>query len=202
MAFAIERNAIFLISEILLKKGKLVMDSNPENAIDSYLTLGTQNFDGGIVNISQSKGDKRFIVQKIGLYNEKSDPIQIAFTGQDIRLGLSYVINEPGPDPIVIIRVKDNIESVLFSCLSRNSYSGNMQLNSEGGLIFCNIPKLPLLPGCYKIDILLKYGQEVTFDIENAYEIQVEKGDFFNTGKLNNDLVNGLIIYHNWSLND
>jgi lipopolysaccharide transport system ATP-binding protein len=185
---------------VLLNQGKLVMDSTPEKAIDNYLTLGTQNFDCGILATSKSRGDKRFMIQKIGLFNSNNEPIQIAYTGQDIKFGLSYVINELGPDPIVIIRFKDNLERVLFSCLSRNSYAGNMNINSKGGTIFCNIPKLPLLPGGYKMDILLKYGYEITFDLENAFEIQVEKGDFFNTGKLNNDLVNGLIIYHNWQI--
>lgn len=183
---------------VLLNQGRLVMDSTPEIAIDNYLSLGIQNFRDGAVDISKSNGDKRFVIQEIGLYNEKYELIQIAYTGQDIKLILRYIINEPGPDPIVIIRIKDNIERILFTCLSRNSYSGTMKLKSEGGKIMCNIPKLPLLPGVYKMDILLKYGHEITFDLENAFEIQVEKGDFFNTGKLNNDLLNGLIIYHNW----
>ena len=187
---------------VLLSQGKLILDSTPENAINSYLTLGTQNFDKGIVDVSKSKGDKRFIVQKITLNNDNLEPIQIAYTGQNIKLALSYKVKEIGPDPIVLIRIKDNIERVLFLCLSRNSYSGTMKLNSEGGTILCKIPKLPLLPGIYKLDLMLKYGNEITFDLENAFEIQVEKGDFFNTGKLNNDLVNGIIVYHSWSIND
>ena len=185
---------------VLLNKGELILDSNPEKAIDKYLTSSTQNFEDGAINILKAKGDKRFMVQKIGLYNKKLEPIQIAYTGQDIKLGLNYIVNEVGPDPIVIIKIKDNIERVLFSCLSRNSYPTIMRLNVNGGVVLCNIPKLPLLPGIYKIDIVLKYGHDITFDLENAYEMQVEKGDFFNTGKLNSDLVNGLIIYHNWQI--
>jgi hypothetical protein len=75
-----------------------------------------------------------------------------------------------------------------------------MQLQNEG-FIGCFIPNLPLLEGTYSVDIILKYGQDVTFDFESAFQLEVEKGDFFGTGKINADMQNGIIIYHKWNVN-
>jgi hypothetical protein len=33
------------------------------------------------------------------------------------------------------------------------------------------------------------------------FSLEVEKGDFFGTGKINADMQNGIIIYHKWNVN-
>ena len=185
---------------ILLSQGELILDSTPDVVIDKYLTIGNSTFNENKLNVELAKGDKRFVIKEIILLNSNYLPIPIAYTGQDVILNLKYFTSSLGPDPIVILKIRDNMDKLLFTCLSRNSYNGIMPLVNGEGTIYCNIPKLPILPGIYKIDITLKYGQEITFDMDSCFDLQIEKGDFFNTGKLNSDMMNGLIVFHKWEL--
>jgi hypothetical protein len=86
--------------------------------------------------------------------------IQLAESGRDLQLKINYETKEVPVNPVVIIHIKNNLEQILFTCLSRNSYQGIMQLKKTGS-ITCVIPKLPLLSGLYSIDIVLKYDQEL-----------------------------------------
>ena len=184
---------------ILLQHGTVIFEGTPESVVNYYLQNAASITNINELSFEQAKGNKKFIIQQVELLNEYGVITQIAESGKDVEIKLHYIIEEKGPDPIVILRIKNNLEQVLFTCLSRNSYHGIMQLNNQG-TISCLIPKLPLLQGSYSVDIFLKFGQDITFDLESAFTIEVEKGDFFGSGKLNNDMQNGMIIYHTWNL--
>jgi len=184
---------------ILLQHGTIIQEGTPNDVVNYYLLNAASIANSNEVTFEHAKGNKKFVIQQVELLNEHGEVTQIAESGKDVQIKLYYQVLEKGPDPVVILRIRNNLEQVLFTCLSRNSYHGIMQLNQKGS-ISCVIPKLPLLQGVYSIDVVLKFGQDITFDIESAFNIEVEKGDFFGTGKLNNDMQNGMIIYHSWSM--
>jgi lipopolysaccharide transport system ATP-binding protein len=186
---------------ILLEHGQLIKEGATSAVIDHYLKSNVADTDTfSLEDVKRAKGDNRFMITGYTLLNENDEKISIAECGRDLRIQLHYKVREAGPDPIVILRVKDNLDQLLFICLSRNSYDGVMKLNKEEGFITCIIPKLPLLPGLYSIDICLKYGSDITDEIDSAIRLEVEFGDFFGTGKMHTEMMNGMIVYHTWSL--
>jgi len=185
---------------ILLQQGQIIYEGNAVDTVNYYLqnaaSIASQkNIDDKLV-----KGNKKFVITNIEMLNADEQIVQLAESGKDLHLKLYYQVKEKGPDPIVIVKIKNNLEQILFTCLSRNSFHGIMQLQEQGS-ITCVIPKLPLLSGLYTVDITLKYSQDLTFDLENIFSFEVERGDFFGTGKINADMMNGMIIYHNWIVN-
>jgi len=185
---------------ILLQHGTIIYEGLPNDVVDYYLQNAASITSENNFDIQNAKGNKQFVIANIELRNNEGNITQIAESGKDLEIRLQYKVVEKGPDPIVILKIKNNQEQVLFTCLSRNSFNGIMQLQNEG-FIGCFIPNLPLLEGTYSVDIILKYGQDVTFDFESAFQLEVEKGDFFGTGKINADMQNGIIIYHKWNVN-
>lgn len=185
---------------ILLQHGSIVYEGSANDVVNYYLQNAASIASQNNFDFSQAKGNKNFVVTGIEMLDENNIPIQLAESGRDLQLKINYETKEVAVNPVVIIHIKNNLEQILFTCLSRNSYQGIMQLNKTGS-ITCVIPKLPLLSGLYSIDVVLKYDQELTFSIENIFSFEVERGDFFNTGKINSDMMNGMIIYHNWKVN-
>ncbi|MCU0323382.1 MAG: ABC transporter ATP-binding protein [Chitinophagaceae bacterium] len=184
---------------ILLSKGQIIKSGNPEDVVSFYLQSAASKTQH-IANIEEAKGNKSFTINSIELLNEHNDATIIIESGKDLNIKLNYLKTSEGPDPIVIISIKNNLEQILFTCLSRESYNGVMQLNNTGS-IYCTIPKLPLLAGQYKIDVTLKYGFDVTFSLENILTFDVERADFFGTGKMHHGNQNGMIVYHTWTVN-
>lgn len=182
---------------ILLQNGDLVKSGSPNDVIDFYLRSNTASIQSNtFTDKKKGRGDGRFQATGFDLF-KNGHKVLLAESGQDLEIKLYYKVKEKGPDPVVILIIKDNLDQELFTCLSRNSYNGVMSLNTEGE-IYCIIPKLPLLAGIYSIDILLKFGQDLTEEIINAITLEVERGDFFGTGKINSDMMNGMIIHHTW----
>lgn len=185
---------------ILLQGGNLVKSGSPQEVIDFYLRTNTLSAQTNtFTDKKKGRGDGRFQAIGFDLF-KNNQKVLLAESGQDLEIKLYYKVQEKGPDPVVIFIVKDNLDQELFTCLSRNSFHGVMNLQQEGE-ISCMIPKLPLLAGLYSIDILLKYGQDLTDEILGAINLEVERGDFFGTGKINADMMNGMIIYHTWNIN-
>lgn len=182
---------------ILLSKGTIVKEGTPNEVVDYYLYNADANKTNSNNQLISLLGNKKFVLKNISVLDENQQPVNIIESGQNIFIKLDYLVNEPGPDPIVIIKIKNNLEQIITTCLSRNSYAGTMSLNTEGSIL-CSIPKLPLMPGIYTLDITLKYFFDITFHVESAFTLEVEKGDYFGTGKVNNDMVNGLFINHSW----
>ena len=185
---------------ILLQHGSIVFEGSANDVVNYYLQNAASITSQSNLDFSQAKGNKNFVVTDIEMLDENNNNIQIAESGRDFQLKISYETKEVAINPVVIIHIKNNLEQILFTCLSRNSFQGIMQLKNTGN-ITCVIPKLPLLSGLYSIDIALKYDQELTFYLENIFSFEVESGDFFNTGKINSDMMNGMIIYHKWEVN-
>lgn len=184
---------------ILLQHGTVIKEGTPNEVVNYYLQNAASITNLNSLSFDQAKGNKKFVLQQVELINEDGNIIQIAESGKNLEIKLYYKVNEKGPDPVVILRFRNNLEQVLFTCLSRNSYHGIMQLSTAGS-ISCIVPKLPLLQGLYSVDVVFKFGQDIAFDLESAFSLEVEKGDFFGTGKLNNDMQNGMIVYHQWSI--
>lgn len=185
---------------VLLQQGKLVRDGFPVDVVNHYLRgINEENKTSGeIQNSKRKRGDGRFISTGYSLLNGKRQPVQFTESGNDTIIAICYEVKESGPDPVVIINIRNLHSQIVFTCLSRNSYSERINLSNKGK-IFCILPNIPLQPGNYVVDIILKYGYVFTDEVENAFVLPVQKGDFFKTGKINNDMVNGLFVYHTWS---
>lgn len=184
---------------ILLKKGTIVYEGSPNDVVNFYLQNASNNKQESTISFEHAKGNKKFVVTNIELINEQGIVSQMVESGKDVHIKLDYLVKEEGPDPVVLLRIKNNMEQILFTCLTRNSYHGVVQLQKEG-VITCTIPKLPLLQGTYSVDVFFKFGQDITFEQEDAFSLEVERGDFFGTGKVNTDMMNGMIIQHSWKV--
>ncbi|MBS1639272.1 MAG: ABC transporter ATP-binding protein [Bacteroidetes bacterium] len=183
---------------LLLQKGTIVKEGKPADVVDYYLTnANTLNASDNTINTSLRTGSGKFILQGIDFLNNKKEELTILESGMDLYIKIFYKCFEKPINPVINIIVRNSLQHEVMNLLTRIAYYGVMKLNSEGS-VTCHIPKLPLMPGRYSIDVLLKYDFEMTDKIEDAVSIDVEKGDFFGTGKIIDSMRNGLLVYHTW----
>jgi len=183
---------------VLLTKGTIVADGKPADVIDYYLKNTKVLSDKGSgVNTSLRKGNGKFQVTNIEFLNERMEEVTVLESGMNLTICVRYQCFEKGVNPVVNIIIKNNLQLQVVNLLSRIAHSGVMKLKEEGSII-CHIPKLPLMAGRYSIDILLKYDFELTDEVEDIVIIDVEKGDFYGTGKIIDSMRNGVLVYHTW----
>jgi lipopolysaccharide transport system ATP-binding protein len=182
---------------IMLENGMLTRSGTPHEVINYYLSespkgpnreLKTQKFAGN--------GD--WFADGFELLNSEGYSVQTVQTGSQISLRIFYKQVNVVSKPVVVLIIKDLMDKAAFFCFSKNSHSKPIVLKDEG-YFDIYIPKLPLLPGVYNLELTLKYDSEICYQNEFFGSLEVEKGDFFGTGKLNDNLVQSVLVDHSWS---
>jgi lipopolysaccharide transport system ATP-binding protein len=185
---------------ILLQRGEITYEGEPGDVVDYYLknaAMATSEKTG--FSLENRKGNGKFVVTNFEFLNSKMEPVVVLETGMDVNMRVSYKTSESNPNPVVNILISNSYHQVIGNLLTRIAHNGVLRLQKEGSIV-CNIPKLPFLPGRYSIDILLKYDYDVTDHIEGLTVMEVEKGDFYGTGKVQDAMKDGMLVDHNWAV--
>lgn len=169
---------------IVLDNGKIIYDGETEDAIQQYFEMLEEKTRVGVSEREDRKGSSLCRFTNITIEDANGKPLPVISSGQDVSIILDYESDEE----FILHRVQAIVEfhhkflGRLIYCASRTSGDLEAGIPSSGRLI-CKIPRFPLMPGTYSLEIFLKTGREIVDWLENAATLQVEHGDFYNTGK-------------------
>ena len=88
--------------------------------------------------------------------------------------------------------------NLMFLCNNLHSYKKFQSLSSDD-IIELHIPSFPLGGGNYYVNLRCRANGDLQDDIENAFSLSVEDGDFFKTGKMPS-LKDGVLVAHKWNI--
>ncbi|MDE3237068.1 MAG: ABC transporter ATP-binding protein [Bacteroidota bacterium] len=187
---------------ILLQRGKIVADGAPAEVVDYYLkNAALVNEKPHDLNTALRKGSGKFRVTDMEFLNGKLEEVTALESGMDLNIKVYYKCYEKPVNPVINIIIKNSLQVEVVNLLSRISHYGVIKLQEEG-FVICHIPKFPLMPGRYSIDVFLKYDFELTDKLEDVITFDVEKGDFYGTGKLIDSMKNGVLVDHSWKIDE
>ncbi len=185
---------------ILLQKGSITYEGHPNDVVDYYLkNAASLNPDTKGLSFANRRGSGKFVVTNFEFLNSSLHPVVVLETGMDAFIRISYKTSEANPNPVVNILIRNSYQQIIGNLLTRISHPEVLRLKGEGEIL-CNIPKLPFMPGRYSIDVLLKYDYDVTDHLEGLTVMEVEKGDFYGTGKVQDSMKDGLLVDHQWQV--
>lgn len=185
---------------LLLQQGSITKEGTPQEVVDYYIKNASGIEENNIgLQENKRKGNGLFKLLAIELLNANKEPVHVLETGMDILFKLTYEMMDDNPNPVVNIIIRNHLQNEIINFLSRDSHPGVMKLNKKGH-IYISVKRLPLLPGRYTLDYNLKFDNELTDSMEAALVLNVEKGDFFGTGKIIDAMKNGVIVYHTWQV--
>jgi lipopolysaccharide transport system ATP-binding protein len=187
---------------LLLQKGTIVTDGDPADVVDFYLKNNTAKPET-ILQIDERKrgGNGKFKTTDITFLNNKMEQVTVLESGMDLNIKICYQCTGKPVNPVINLIIKNNLQFPVVNLLSRIACNGVIQLKEEG-FIICHIPKLPLMAGRYSIDLLMKFDFEFTDHVEDIVTIDVEKGDFYGTGKIIESMRDGVLVYHTWQIDE
>ena len=182
---------------ILLESGEMVKRGDTSDIISDYLMSGKMrsNFDLSQRTDRSGSGNAKIMYVKLtGNGNDIAD----AHTGKELSIHIGYIRNsEASPKGIVRIAFQDHFGQRLFMCLSRATHPRFLTLKERGEII-CTIPKLPLLPGEYLIDVWCKLDNVLADSVENAFAINVIPSDMLG-GSIKQD-GGSIAVPHSWQV--
>ncbi len=167
---------------ILLEKGQVLKDDEPEAVTDYYNALE----DGRTVTIS---GTGEAQVVEIGLYNQNNELVEMVNVGEAVSLRVTVQVNADLPSLVLGYGIKDRLGQVLFGI---NTYLTNQKIsNAKKGekYSFSIIFNANFGVGSYSVQTALHAdGSHI-----NANYEWIDCALFFSTLNISNDSFVGLV---------
>lgn len=198
-AVAQEGRTIFLVSHnmeaitglcqraIWLDGGRVRADGEPERVVQDYLSA-TRGLGVGVSLAERTDriGAGRLRFTKFEIRDPNGNPVEYVHAGDEIDLVCTYEAEEPLRNVSIYVYIKDQHEHDVLGLWSKLTGEDFDSLPPHGELV-CRVPKFPLLPGVYGINIGASVNSATVTDsgdeVQDAATLEVITGDFFGTGR-------------------
>jgi lipopolysaccharide transport system ATP-binding protein len=184
---------------IVLDGGRIVADEAAPTAVERYLATVESATSVSLAERTDRRGNAALMFSCVQLLNMSGDPIALARSGEDLQFRLSYRTGSSAVlrDVHVAIGVHGQFDQDLFHLATSTAGTDFEQLPPEGQ-ICCLIPRLPLQPGRYTLNLYCTVRGEIADWIQACGAFQVEGGDFFGTGRLPMAGKGPFLVEHSW----
>ena len=174
-----------------LEKGVIKKMGNAREITHEYLeaTSGGRRMEEGFISLSNPSdqpADKPLLLTHIRLLDQDEVQVPCFKTGQrDARFAIGYVARQGAhlKDIDVNLTILNRRQQSVAAC--QNTCRGDFFNDiPSAGEFQCTFPKLPLMPGRYKLSVRCKIGPELVHHISNVGEFTVLEGNFYPNGML------------------
>ena len=185
---------------LLFNSGQLASEGASQDIVEQYLTNGL--FDTPTLlekrKDRQGSGEIRFL--EVSIRSAKGQAIDLAVSGQDIDIVVSYSSREDRPIRRLDIHITfyTTLGQFMFNCSSAGSAHSFEVVPSRAQMV-CHIPELPLAPGRYVFNLYSTIGGAIADWIQQAGYLNVIEGDYFGTGQLRTHK-EGFLVKNRWSV--
>lgn len=160
-----EQISAFCDEVLVLEEGHVVMQEDPESAIQCYNDLMRQRTEKRASQLSaettQTKltvkqgsrmGTQEASISNVLIYDEHGKPADNFYSGEGLTIVLEYSLTKQMPDLAVILGVYSDTNVKCFETYILSACTTFGSLAAHGNFR-CYLPVLPLLPGQYYINV-------------------------------------------------
>jgi lipopolysaccharide transport system ATP-binding protein len=184
---------------ILVEDGRIAAQGPVQDVIARYVRRVISDI-GKLGERTDRGGDGTVRFVRAILRDAQGHELVVVPSGSDLLVDLVYEL-KTGCEVTGIIRlaVVDGDGQPLFLCFSKVSHNRPLRMQGRG-VVRCFIPKLPLLPGRYWVNLSCKNDKTLVDEVSQAFHIDVIEGNFFGTGKINPRDGGSMLVQHSWSV--
>ena len=169
---------------VLLKNGKLEKVGYSQDIIFNYLhAFDNTDYQQSLEDVKSRKGDQTLIFTKVEIFDLNKKQIKKVISGQDIILRFYYkCINPRNNADVCVSFVVMESDYSLTNINTIDSGQSNLEL-FQYGYFECKWNKFNLTANSYDCSLFCSINGIISDWIERAFTLEVEDGDFFNSGK-------------------
>jgi len=170
---------------IVLKAGGLILDSDAEQAIQSYLDRSYSLIaDMSLGERQDRSGTGRARSIGFRILSNSGSEVSSLQSGRSYTFEIEYQNNSGAAISNVICSIDFYDERNVRLMMLRTSFSNITLALKEGrGRFSCSVDDLPIANGSYRLALFLSHAEREILDyIEDAACLLVDGGDFFGTG--------------------
>lgn len=187
---------------LYLQDGRLVMDGPSDSMVTRYLDDLSTKDASDLEHRVDRRGEGHVRLTAVELLDgETLRPVEVAMAGRPAVLAVSYRSDATQDGPLERFNVglafltrAGRFLTVLNSEMAERAF----ERVPPAGRVYCRLPKMPLMPGTYRITATLLVGGRLEDQVENALLLDVQGGDFYETGIPNALGRQGVYVPQHW----
>jgi len=186
---------------LLLEAGKVVFQGQIEETIARY-TRHTANIieDNALGQRRDRKGDQSLRFERAVAYNNEDKSLERILSGQNIWLRFYYKSAKTYNRAAVNIAFNVyNSQGVLLTNLNSKDTGQSWLPVGNEGYFECSWPRFNLRSGVYFCTLYCEINGTIVDWIQSAFQLNVEDGDFFNSGSLVERSQGDILVEYQWS---
>ncbi len=172
-------------SGLMLSHGTALYRGPIDGTIAQYMSSLDQTSRQELRSRKDREGDGRLRVVDVSFHDEKGNHVETAICGQPLRVRIHYESQYDGQE--VPVDVAFNLRSnngILLTCFANMQTGAERLAVHRRGYFECLWPKVNLRSGSYMSTLFVGVEEQTADWIQNAFQIPVEDGNFFGTGRL------------------
>ncbi len=176
---------------IVLEKGRLAFDSDAKSAAEFYAHAvageKTDNHDSSfdLTDVRGRAPHYKTWLRKLEVFIDGDQPFRGELPiGGAMRLNIDFEVPSASPNFDLRINFVDLYGQVIFA--ARSSFEPNRDWGERVGVqrLVCDIPRLSLTPGDYRVDIGLVVEDRCIDYVEAACRLRIVDFDYYGTGRI------------------
>jgi len=185
---------------MVLSHGQISFLGDAQGAIGHYIQNAKVSQPLCLADRKDRQGSQWLTFTKVALFDAAGNELVQVLSGQDVFVRFYYVSLKSLQNAKVNIafNVRSN-QGYLFTNLNSVDAGNEILDVYPSGFFRCAWPNFNLRSGSYDCALFCAINGEVVDWLQSAFTIEVEDGDFFNTGKLISREAGDILISHCWS---
>jgi lipopolysaccharide transport system ATP-binding protein len=161
---------------ILVERGQVVTDAPVRDAIDRYLRTLEQAASTDLVERTDrdGRGWHQTMIQRVEISNADGSHTNTVVAGRPVRITVH--VTEVLPMMQCRLTIANNLGQPITTLDSEVSAASDVRDGNMEHQIECQVPMLPLVPGRYRLDVLLKARRHIQDGLQAAALFDVEPG--------------------------
>jgi lipopolysaccharide transport system ATP-binding protein len=170
---------------VVLQNGTVHLDAKTRDGINAYLeTAYTLSNQTKLADRTDRTGSGKIRAIDLQIIDENGIPTASPESGGDYCLELTCQNNldRQMNNVVVSLHICDERDSIVM-LFRTNFNNSNLTMLPGVSKIKCQIHRLPLVIGMYRVSAFISYADQETLDfINDASSFSIDSGDFFGTG--------------------
>lgn len=193
---------------MVIEEGRLAMTGTPQESIDYYLSAERWNRSAatGEVSLREHRGrtkqhDGVVRLTSLRVMDHRGGAVWTASCGEPIRVVLGYEIPDGVEirDVMFVVTFSNIYNQRIASCRTNDTVLRPLRI-SRSGRIVCRVPRLPLVPGLYKLTIGCNTEAGFSDGVYDAAILEVTGSDYYPSGSVPPKTQGNVLFDHEWEI--
>jgi lipopolysaccharide transport system ATP-binding protein len=185
---------------ILLERGVVVTDAPVEEAVTGYLRALERAASDDLLTRTDRDGRawEESKVSRLAVYDGDSEEADVVVGGRGAKIVIE--VTEVLPMMECQLTILNSLGHPITTLDSELSSPADVRDGESGPRIECRVDSLPLIPGRYRIDVLLRGRQEIQDGLQAAAYFDVEPGVIDGRPMPSTGADGDVVLPHTWQL--